>query len=1589
MELFGNQTKKILGLDIGTNSIGASLIEIPKDISYYGKYGKILWMGSRIIPVDADYLNKFEQGQKAETKAANRRKARSSRRLKFRYKLRRERLTKVFKILGWVPENLPFDKPKLIKQLIRNEGDFYFKMNDYLPYSMETYKEFYKEFGYNNEQIDQVLRKVQLNEVIDIQLLPEDWIIYFLRKKALREKISIPELVRIIYLLNQRRGFKSGRKDLQNSSYLNYDEFIKLKDNFNKEDYSEEIVTRFVSITKVKSVTQVSEDKNKSGKYKFKIEVEDKRVFSWEVERKEKPNWEGKEYQFIVEQKLSKNGEIKQTTQPKIAEENEWELVMLSLDNQIANSNKHVGEFFFDKIKEYYQRNEIFKIRQNVIKRERYISELEAIWNKQVELRKLENNEDELLNRDKIEKIAETLYKHNLLKQKEIKSKNLIDILIQDIIYYQRELKSQKSLISECRYEKRIGVRKNEKGEFVKTGIYGLKGAPVSSPYFQEFRIWQDIHNLKIIPKDVTKNFNLNSYLNHEIKEKIFEFFDTHLEVTSKNIFDIINTYYPELKLSDEHYKINLFKNRDKLKGNETKFFLRKYFKKYQWKDQGEELLKDAQKLKRLWSILYCINSFDIDKSKKGISKALKKFFPEMPQDLISALAVSEEFEKKYAALSAMAIKKLLPLMKCGKYWNYENLANEIKEKISKIIEQVKNNKLDKELEPIKRFIKENNIQTIQDFQGLPTWVACYLVYGRHSESEDNERYDLETIKKLDILKIIKQSKLVGNPLVKKIVLETLCLVRDLCLKYGQPDEIHIELARELKKNSEEKRLITEANNKHKEEKEIIKKILEELLNESFNHYDENGNKINQSFTVKPNPNSLNDIELFRLYKNSGKFEWNNKLKKNDHEIEWENLGKSPTKSQIETYILWLSQRCVSPYTGKIIPLSKLFDSNYYEKEHIIPRSKLKNDSFDNLVISETGVNKAKGNELAANFIKNQNGICEYGGTKYQLLKYEDYENLCKSIYKGKKLKNLLATEVPEDFISRQINDTRYIGRKLGELLKPFAINENGIIFTIGSITGELKKVWGLDQVWNQLLLPRFERMESMINQPLIFKNETGISFKMNGEILDIKRYDHRHHALDSVVIAATTREHVRYLNTLSAADSNEEIMIIKKTLVKQKFRDFILPWSSFLIDVKEGLEKIIPTFKVNKPIVSLPYNKYTKFTQVDNGIWKKVEVEQAYNPKWLAVRRSIFNQNPLGIDWIKQTKFVSVKEAIKVQIDRMLYEENPTKRNVASYIYDKEKREIIKLMIKDGLSRSGLDITQKSELLDFIEKKILNTYKSGKGFQLHKYLTKNQNDTEITEKILIVEFVPYKVKRIKIDSSFTADKISKKIPYSEKSPFAKLLLNHLQNYTKPSEAFSPEGLEKLTQSNNGKPIKTIRVLDGKLEELENVYGKKYWETGPGAIAYSVIYQNIFSYKREYESIPTHVVLRCIHENKPIFKDLPNTKKIVLQSDDLVYVPTDDEWQKIINHQDNPIDWSNQKEIANRIYRLVKSVDSQFYFLPANVSMLIMKYDSQKGIGEFMSQNCSEKTIDGTIVIKERCIKIKVDRLGYIVHYDL
>lgn len=1541
--------KKIIGLDLGTNSIGAALVNLPENLDDYGKYGKIEWAGSRIIPVDGEYLQKFESGGPAETKAAARRMKRGSRRLKHRYKLRRTRLTQIFKILGWLDDSFPEN----FKKQIQFNQNYKFNINDYLPFEETTIEEAKNLLGIKNKEGNLII--------------PEDWVVYYLRKKALSTKISLAELARIIYMLNQRRGFKSSRKDLK-------EEGVKEK--------------KWVEIVKIKSVELESSEPDKNKKFTFIITADSENIKPWKEKRYKKPEWEGKEFTLLVTEKskTKSDGTITVTqNKPEIPKVDDWALSMVALDNQI--DNQMPGSFFWDKLVE----DKNYRIRQIAVRREKYKKELQMIWNKQLELRIAERKEQEILNEDKLERIITHLYRKNISKQKQLRDKGLLHIISDDIIYYQRELKSQKHSISECRYEKLKAID----GEY-----YGLKCAPKSSPEFQEYRIWQDLHNIRILERetvedgvtkidiDVTDNF-----IDENIKEKLFELFDSSKSVTQDDIFNLINSLHATELLNSERFRINLFANRGELSGHQIKTLFKKLFKKFKLETKGEELINDSEKLRRLWHIYYSISSSDIEKSAKGIRTALKKLIPEN-DDIIEAFTKLPEEKKEYASLSSKAIKKLLPLMRCGKYWNWHNINVEVQGKIENIIKNGWESSLDKRatLE-----IRKRHLTSKENFSALPTWLACYVVYARHSEKEYEKKYTESEISHLDVMKLIPNNSL-RNPIVEQVVRETLFLVKDICKKFGQPDEIHIELGRELKKNREEKERISKNNSKNFEEKQRIKKLLYELLNGEFEHYDENEAVITHAFTTKPNPENPSDVEKFRIYKSCAMITSDEEKNNWDALFKDGNKQRIPTVNEIKKYTLWLSQKCISPYTGTIIPLSKLFDRTKYEIEHIIPQSKLKYDAFENLVISEAEINPEpyKGNMLARNFIKHFSGQkLQIGDRKFKILTNDEYEAHCKKTFRGKKLKNLLATEIPDDFVERQINDTRYITRKVTELLHPFTKKETGIVFTIGSITSELKNEWGLNSIWKGILKPRFERLEKIEQKKMIFedeedKNKFHFHIPQNPE-LELKRIDHRHHALDAIIVAATTREHIRYLNSLNAVDTIEELMNVKRALVNRKIREFKLPWPEFSFNAKELLNELVVTIKSKNRIVSKPYNKYTKWFQKEDGSFEKRYFYQKPNKRWMAVRKSMFKE-PQGIIWLKEKEMVSVYEAFKIQIERMKVEGDPKQRRIASYVYDKYARQILKNIIL----KTGIDVNETDELLEAV-KAYLN--KNKKRIEIEelqqntkpKYKTVYSLENYEVEEIQVAKFHEYAAKRVTLDASFTHDKISK-IPYGyareNKINIPKILHQHLLDYEsdknkKDSEAFLGEGLEELAKK-AGKRIDKVTIFEKK--SPDDKFGNKFVEVDKGAIAYFIIYENEVTKERsDMYSLATHKAIERLVQKKPLADKREGFKTIILSPNDLVYVPTKEEFKKILENQSNPIDWNNKKEIARRIYKMVSSSKKICQFVQHQIAKAIIPSDAKEKIkGEIDWHDKSPKTLDDDVNISSCCIKIIVDRLGEI-----
>ena len=205
----------------------------------------------------------------------------------------------------------------------------------------------------------------------------------------------------------------------------------------------------------------------------------------------------------------------------------------------------------------------------------------------------------------------------------------------------------------------------------------------------------------------------------------------------------------------------------------------------------------------------------------------------------------------------------------------------------------------------------------------------------------------------------------------------------------------------------------------------------------------------------------------------------------------------NPRRSDILKYKLWEEAKHHCPYCNRGISKYELFDSNDAQIEHIIPYSRCMDDSYSNKTIAHAHCNAKKGNN-----------------TPWEAYGEEAYEQILGNIkvlpyYKRKRFNpDFLKDEEgrKKDFVSQQLNETRYIARKASEYLKQLGCD---VVILSGKTTALLRRAWEL----NNLL----------------------------GNTGEKNRNDHRHHAVDAVVIGLTTHSAVQELST-TASFSNDRL---------------------------------------------------------------------------------------------------------------------------------------------------------------------------------------------------------------------------------------------------------------------------------------------------------------------------------------------------------------------------------------------------------------------------------------------------------------
>ena len=645
-----------------------------------------------------------------------------------------------------------------------------------------------------------------------------------------------------------------------------------------------------------------------------------------------------------------------------------------------------------------------------------------------------------------------------------------------------------------------------------------------------------------------------------------------------------------------------------------------------------------------LWHILYSVSS------KQELRQALTSFSKRynLNEKFVETFLDTPPFEKSYGAYSAKAIKKLLPLMRMGYHWNADMIDKHTLERINKIL----NGEYDETI-GIKVREKAIHLVDLSSFRGLPLWLACYVVYGRHSEVKDLCKW----IKPEDIDEFLKEFKQYSlrNPIVEQIVLETMRTVRDIWRQSGRIDEIHVELGREMKSPADKRKKISQRIQENENTNLRIKTLLIEFMNPEMG-------------IENVRPHSPSQQDLLRIYEEGA---WDSSFDDDERDemllilkkFNEVDDKKRPTLSDIKRYRLWLEQKYRSPYTGNTIPLSKLF-TTAYEIEHIIPKSRFFDDSLSNKVICESEVNKLKDKQLGYEFIKNHHGekVLLSSGQTVEILSVESYEHLIKDCYaqNSAKKKKLLMDEIPEQFTERQMNDSRYISKLVVSLLSNI-VREDGeeestsknIVVCTGGVTDRLKKDWGINDVWNKIVLPRFERMNYLTDSS-DFTSTNSCGHLIPAMPLHLqkgfskKRIDHRHHAMDAIVIACANRNIVNYLNNESASGKNRisrydlQCLLCNKVTYAEGYKWIIKkPWESFTQDVYSVLTGIIVSFKQNLRVINKTTNYYQR---KENG--KTIISKQDKGDCW-SIRKPLHKETVFGEVNLRKEKTVSLKEAL------------------------------------------------------------------------------------------------------------------------------------------------------------------------------------------------------------------------------------------------------------------------------------------------------------------------------------------------------
>lgn len=657
----------------------------------------------------------------------------------------------------------------------------------------------------------------------------------------------------------------------------------------------------------------------------------------------------------------------------------------------------------------------------------------------------------------------------------------VINRLRNEIIFYQRPLKSCKHLVAMCEFEKKEYT--NSEGKIV---YDGPKVAPRTSPMFQVCKIWESVNNITL-----TNRYNERFPFSREHRQKMFEFLDNNEKMGIKDMYKILGISAKEgwwggkaigKGLQGNTTKIQLKKVLSSLNKSEIDKLLR--FNLSQCEsglvdEKTGELIQIIspnyinEPLYKLWHIVYSIHD------KAEMASALSKNFGITDETTINELYKLDFVKPGYGNKSAKAMRRILPYLQEGEMYS----------------------------------------------------DACVHAGFCHSESFTVEKNLNRQL--LERLPQIQKNEL-RQPIVEKILNQMVNVVNAIIDKYGKPDTIRVELARELKMSTDEREAMDKNIRARERENDAIKEKI----------------------------------------------------------LEYE--GVRVSRNRIQKYRMWEEAQGVCFYCGNSVSTADFLQGFDVEIEHIIPRSLFFDNSFSNKVCACRKCNAAKGNMTGYDFMKSKGEIA-----------FQEYLTRIEDAFKSKRISKtkrdrLLTTakDIPSDFIERDLRLSQYISRKSIEMLKQVCHN---VYSTTGSVTDFVRRVWGYDMVLHNLNIERYRKGDLT---EIVEYDHKGQIHKEERIIGWSKRLDHRHHAIDALVIAMTQQSFIQRLNHLN---TERDQMFAEIDKQREEWRnDFSLleQWlrerPHFRVaEVEKAVANIAISFKAGKRVATMgkriKYNKGKK----------------------------------------------------------------------------------------------------------------------------------------------------------------------------------------------------------------------------------------------------------------------------------------------------------------------------------------------------------------------------------------------------------